>query len=67
MLSKKIKFFIYIILFLLIFNLILPCYIYAIDEDSVYVWSDSSSFISTSNTASAETENENNINQESSR
>ncbi len=67
MLSKKIKVFTYIILFVIIFNLILPYYIYAIDEDSVYVWSDTSSSVSTANTASEENETESITNQASSR
>ena len=48
MLFKKSKFLIYIFLTLIIFNFIIPICSYAIAEDSIYVWSNNSSSISTS-------------------
>ena len=49
MFLKKSFFLIYILLTLIIFNLVIPICSYAIDEDSIYVWSNNSSSISTSN------------------
>ena len=54
MLLEKSKIFIYIILSLLVFNFIIPICSLAVDEDSIYVWSNNSSFVSTSNAASKE-------------
>jgi len=48
MFFKKSKFSIYILLTLIIFNFIIPICSYAIAEDSIYVWSNNSSSISTS-------------------
>lgn len=50
MFLKKSKVLIYILLLLFTLNLILPIYSLAIDEDSIYVWSNSSSSVSTSST-----------------
>lgn len=47
--SKKLKTLIYIIVFVLMLSFLIPICTYAIDEDSIYVWSNNSS-ISTSNT-----------------
>lgn len=55
MFSKKSKILIYILFFLLILNFMLPFHTFAIDEDSIYVWSNNSSSISTSNTVTEET------------
>ncbi len=67
MLSKQLKALIYIVILILVVNLIPPLCSYAIDEDSIYVWSNSSSAVSTSNTPDAENEKDNNSNQEQSR
>ena len=50
MLLKKVKFLIYIILFVFALNFILTVCSFAIDEDSIYVWSNSSSSFSTATT-----------------
>ena len=41
-------------MFLLILNFVIPICSFAIDEDSIYVWSNNPSSISTSNTPSVE-------------
>lgn len=56
MFLKKSNMLIYIFLFSLFINFTLPIYSLAID-DNIYVWSNNSSSISTSNTISVETEN----------
>ena len=56
MLLKKYKILIYMLLPLFVLNFILPIYSFAIDEDSVYVWSSTSSSISTSNNVMPETQ-----------
>lgn len=48
--SKNFKALIYIILFIFTLVFVAPLYTYAIDEDSIYVWSNNSSTVSTSNT-----------------
>lgn len=60
MLSKKIKCIIYLAIFLLIFNIIIPVCVFAIDEDNVYVWSDNSSEVSSSTTPDSEDSKSNN-------
>ena len=57
MLLKKSKILIYILLFLLILNFVIPICSFAIDEDSIYVWSNHSSTISTSSTSTEKIEN----------
>lgn len=57
--SKKLRWLVYIISFIFIFNLILPLYSHAISEDSIYVWSNNSSSVSTSNNISEENSNKN--------
>jgi len=57
MFLKKSKFLIYIFLSLFVLNFMLPVFSFAIDEDSVYVWSNNSSSVSTSITSTEETEN----------
>ena len=59
MLIRKIKNISYIILFIIILSFILPIYSHAIDTDSIYVWSNNSSSISTSVTSSNEDKDEN--------
>ena len=60
--SKIFKTLIYIIVFVLILSFLIPICTYAIDEDSIYVWSNNSSAISTSNTSDLEkAENETDI------
>ena len=59
MILKKSKFLIYILLFLFVLNLIIPTYSFAIDEDSIYVWSNNSSSVSTANTSTEEIQNSN--------
>ena len=54
MFVRKLKIYIYILLFLLILNFIVPIYAYALDKDSIYVWSNNSSSIETSTTEQAE-------------
>ena len=49
MFLKKSKILIYMVLTLFILNFILPVLSFAIDEDSIYVWSNNSSSVSTSN------------------
>ncbi len=61
MLDKKLKALIYIVLSVFIFTLLLPLYSKAIDEDSVYVWSNNSSAL-TSTTPDEKNEIENNKN-----
>ena len=51
MLTKKSKILIYILLFLLVVTIIFPIYSLAIDEDSIYVWSNNTSSIPTANAA----------------
>ena len=60
MFLEKAKLFIYIILFFIIFSLIIPIYSFAIDEDSIYVWSNNTSSVSTSISPSNDEQNENN-------
>ena len=50
MLLKKEKLLIYIVLFISALSFILPVYSFAIDEDSIYVWSNSSSSLPTATT-----------------
>ena len=57
MLLKKVKFLIYIILFVFTLTFILPVYSFAVDEDSIYVWSNNSASIPTA-TAPAEEESQ---------
>jgi len=64
MFSKKSKILIYMILSLFILNFILPIYSFAIDNDSIYVWSNTSSSVSTSTVPTEEPEN---VNQDNSR
>ncbi len=54
MLLRKVKTLIYIILLIFALNFILPVCAYAIAEDSIYVWSNSSSSVSTSSTPAVE-------------
>ena len=54
---------IYILLFTFALTFILPLYTYAIDENNIYVWSDTSSSISSS--TSLNNKKENSINKES--
>ena len=54
MLLKKSKILIYMLLSLFFLNLMLPFYSFAIDEDSIYVWSNNSSSVSTSTTPTEE-------------
>ena len=54
MLFKKINFLIYIILFVFAFSFILPVCSFAIDEDSIYVWSNNSSSLPTASTPTEE-------------
>ena len=56
MFLKKSKILIYILLLLFTLNLTLPICSFAIDEDSIYVWSNSSSSVSTSSTPVNETQ-----------
>ncbi len=60
MFIKNFKALIYIILFLFIINLLLPIYSFAFNDDSIYVWSDASSSISTSTVPSTDESNQNN-------
>ncbi len=60
MFLKKFKNLIYIILFIFIFNFLLPLYANAIDKDSIYVWSNDSSSVSTSTTPNVEDTEDNN-------
>jgi len=55
MVLKKLKTLIYIILFVFALNFILPVYSFAIDKNSIYVWSNNSSSVSTSNTTTEKT------------
>ena len=48
MFLKKFKFIIYIFILLFILNFTLPIISFAIDEDSIYVWSNNSSSVPTS-------------------
>ena len=50
MFFNKLKILIYILMFTLVLNFILPVFSYALDKDSIYVWSNSTSSITTSNT-----------------
>ena len=65
MLFKKENFLIYIILFIFALSFILPVYSFAVDEDSIYVWSNNSSSLPTATTSTQEESQ--NITQESSR
>ena len=67
MLSKNLNYLIYIILFVITLSFILPLHAYAIDEDSVYVWSNNSSTLSTSNTPTEQDSTESNPSQNNSR
>ncbi len=67
MLCRKIKIFLYISLLVFILNLIIPIYTCAVDKDSIYVWSDNSSSLSTSNSVSTESTDDKTTNQENSR
>ncbi len=58
MLFKKVKFLIYTILFVFALSFILPVCSFAVDEDSIYVWSNNSSSLPTATTpAEEETQN----------
>ena len=59
MFFKKNNVIIYIVLFIFIFSLLFPVYVNAIDEDSIYVWSNNST-VSTSNTSLSDKENNDN-------
>ena len=59
MFFKKNNVLIYIVLFIFIFSLLFPVYVNAIDEDSIYVWSNNST-VSTSNTLLSDKENNDN-------
>ena len=48
---KILKFLIYTVSFIFILNFIIPIYSFAFDEDSIYVWSNNSSYVSTINTS----------------
>ena len=50
MLLRKLNYLIYILLISLVLNFIIPIYSLAIDEESIYVWSNNTSSISTSTT-----------------
>lgn len=65
--SKKLKFLIYIILFVFTLSFILPICTYAVDKDSVYVWSNTASSVSTSNTPDAGSSENSNESQDNSR
>lgn len=65
--SKKLKFLIYIILFVFTLSFILPICTYAVDKDSVYVWSNAASSVSTSNTPDAGSSENSNESQDNSR
>lgn len=61
MLLRNSKILIYITLFVFALSLILPITVYAFDKDSIYVWSNNASSVSTSN--SPDTENLENSNE----
>lgn len=65
--SKKLKILIYIILFVFTLSFMLPICTYAIDKDSVYVWSNTASSVSTSNTPDAGSSENSNESQDNSR
>ncbi len=48
--NKKLKYLIYIILLVFTLSFLFPICAYAIYEDSIYVWSNNASSVSTSNT-----------------
>lgn len=48
MLLKKSKSLIYILIFLFVLSFIIPTYSFAINEESIYVWSNNSDSIPTS-------------------
>ena len=52
MFFNKFKTFTYIILLFILTNFLLPVYSYSIDKESIYVWSNNSTTISTSNVLS---------------
>lgn len=64
LLSKKLKILIYIILLIFTLSFMLPICTYAIDKDSVYVWSNTASSISTSNTPDTESSESSNESQD---
>lgn len=56
MLIKKNKALVFVILFLFVFSLFIPVISYGIDTDSIYVWSNNSSSVPTSNTTTDSSE-----------
>ena len=54
MFVRKIKIFIYILVFAFILNFVFPIYAYALDKNDIYVWSNNSSSIETSTTEKIE-------------
>lgn len=65
--NKKLKSLIYIILFVFTLSFLFPICAYAIDEDSIYVWSNNASSVSASNTPDTESSGNNNEYQDNSR
>lgn len=65
--SKKLKILIYITIFVFTLSFMLPICTYAIDKDSVYVWSNTASSVSTSNTPDAGSSENSNESQDNSR
>lgn len=62
--SKKLKILIYITIFVFTLSFMLPICTYAIDKDSVYVWSNTASSVSTSNTPDTESSESSNESQD---
>lgn len=65
--SKNSKILIYTILAILIITFLVPIYSFAFDEDSIYVWSNTSSSVSTSTELTSEAANQESESQDSSR
>lgn len=61
---KKTKILIYIFIFLLISNLFIPLCSYAINDESIYVWSSNNKSIETSSVTSQEISDKNNLSTE---
>lgn len=62
--SKKLKILIYITIFVFTLSFMLPICTYAIDRDSIYVWSNTASSVSTSNTPDTESSESSNESQD---
>lgn len=65
--NKKLKLLIYIILLVFTLSFLFPICAYAIYEDSIYVWSNNTSSVSTSNTPDTESLENNNESKDDSR